>query len=457
MRVVSMPVEDIPQLRLGYFPFRGIFRVTAPPDRTFDRCMEPVVLADSDQGLLRRYADSRDESAFALLVRRHVDLVYSAAVRRVGDRHLAEDVTQAVFVVLARKARSIRDDAPLSAWLLSTVRYCAANALKMEQRRQRHEHEAAVEAHRSGACSSNPTDVLLWQEVARELDDAVLALPAADRSAVLLRYFENRGVADIAASLNVTEGAAKQRLSRAIDKLRQKLTRRGAGGYLASGDSAAMAALLASHAVRAAPPGLVSSALAAATGGAAATGAGISIAKGAMTMMTWAKSKLVAAAIVGVMVVGGTGGVIATRSATAAEKPTAPAAAADAPKADEAPQPDDQSDKPSLASAPPVVVKSIPQAGAMNVDPATTEIRVTYSKNMKDGSWSWSTWGQENFPKMTGKPHYADDKRTCVAPVKLEPNKFYAIWLNSENFGNFKDAGGRPAVPYLLVFKTKAQ
>jgi hypothetical protein len=102
-----------------------------------------------------------------------------------------------------------------------------------------------------------------------------------------------------------------------------------------------------------------------------------------------------------------------------------------------------------MTNAPPVVVKSVPQAGALNVDPATTEIRVTYSKNMRDGSWSWSTWGEENMPKMTGKPHYMDDKRTCVAPVKLEPNKFYAIWLNSENFGNFKDAGWSPggAVP----------
>ena len=173
-------------------------------------------------------------------------------------------------------------------------------------------------------------------------------------------------------------------------------------------------------------------------------------------MMAWTKSKLVAAAVIGVMVVGGgTSGIIAMTDARAAEKPTAlaaPAPAADAPKADPA---DEPIDKPSMTNAPPVVVKSVPQAGALNVDPATTEIRVTYSKNMRDGSWSWSTWGEENMPKMTGKPHYMDDKRTCVAPVKLEPNKFYAIWLNSENFGNFKDAGGRPAVPYLLVFKTK--
>jgi hypothetical protein len=73
---------------------------------------------------------------------------------------------------------------------------------------------------------------------------------------------------------------------------------------------------------------------------------------------------------------------------------------------------------------------------------------------MQDGSWSWSTWGEENFPATTGKPHYLSDSQTCVLPVKLEPGKFYAVWLNSEKFKNFKDASGRPAVPYLLTFST---
>src|SRR5947209_3401529 len=108
-----------------------------------------------------------------------------------------------------------------------------------------------------------------------------------------------------------------------------------------------------------------------------------------------------------------------------------------------------------LASAPPVVVKTVPEAGAEGVDSKLTEVKVSYSKNMQDGSWSWSTFSADTFPTLDGKPKYLADKRTCVLPVKLVPGKAFAIWLNSDKFGNFKDANGRSAVPYLLVFKTK--
>ena len=108
----------------------------------------------------------------------------------------------------------------------------------------------------------------------------------------------------------------------------------------------------------------------------------------------------------------------------------------------------------SLQSAPPVVIRTVPAAGSTSVDPGLTELRVTYSKAMQDGSWSWTTFGEDSFPEITGKIHYLQDGRTCVAPVKLEPGKFYATWLNSENFQNFKDTNGIAAVPYLLTFKT---
>jgi len=113
-----------------------------------------------------------------------------------------------------------------------------------------------------------------------------------------------------------------------------------------------------------------------------------------------------------------------------------------------------RADEISVESALPVIVRTLPQAGAADVDAKTTEIQVTFSKDMMNQSWSWSQLSDETFPKFTGKPKYLEDKRTCAVSVKLEPGKTYAIWLNSEKFDNFKDAEGRPAVPYLLVFKT---
>jgi hypothetical protein len=104
---------------------------------------------------------------------------------------------------------------------------------------------------------------------------------------------------------------------------------------------------------------------------------------------------------------------------------------------------------------PAFVVKTEPPTGSTDVDPALAQIRVTFSKEMADGSWSWVTLSKETFPEITGKITYDKDRRTCIAPVKLEPGKLYAISLNSQKFTNFRDAGGRPAVPYMLAFKTR--
>lgn len=112
-------------------------------------------------------------------------------------------------------------------------------------------------------------------------------------------------------------------------------------------------------------------------------------------------------------------------------------------------------DEPSVSSAPPVVVKTVPEAGTEGVDPALKEIRVTFSKDMIDKGWSWVTAPTSTRPVTIGTPAYEKDKRTCVLPVTLEPGKTYAFWINSAKFGNFKDVKGRPAVPYLLTFATK--
>lgn len=109
----------------------------------------------------------------------------------------------------------------------------------------------------------------------------------------------------------------------------------------------------------------------------------------------------------------------------------------------------------TLESARPVVIKSVPEAAADNVDPATTQISVTFSKPMQGGTWSWCVLSKESYPGTSEAPKYLEDKRTCVLPVKLQPGKTYAVWINSEKFFEFKDTKGQPAVPYLLVFRTR--
>jgi len=104
----------------------------------------------------------------------------------------------------------------------------------------------------------------------------------------------------------------------------------------------------------------------------------------------------------------------------------------------------------------PVVVKTVPEAGTKDVAPGETEIKVIFSKEMTDQSWSWSTAWQDSTPESIGKPHYDADHKTCVLKVKLEPNKTYGWWINSQRFHGFQDKQGHPAVPYLLVFQTKA-
>ncbi len=111
----------------------------------------------------------------------------------------------------------------------------------------------------------------------------------------------------------------------------------------------------------------------------------------------------------------------------------------------------------SIESMPPVVVKTVPESGTKDVSPGTMEIKVTFSKPMANGSWSWSTVWEGSTPEIVGKPSYAADGKTCLLTVKLEPNKTYGWWLNSNNFHNFKDRQGHSAVPYLFVFQTKGQ
>src|ERR1051326_8198554 len=145
-----------------------------------------------DMALVREFAASRSEAAFAALVQRHLGLVHSAALRQVGDAHLAEEIAQAVFIILARKAPALRPKTILSAWLYRTTRYAAADALKARRRRQAREQEAYMQS------TLNQPDVDTWAQVAPLLDDAMAQLGETDRAALVLRYFENKTMGEIA-------------------------------------------------------------------------------------------------------------------------------------------------------------------------------------------------------------------------------------------------------------------
>jgi RNA polymerase sigma factor (sigma-70 family) len=203
----------------------------------------------TDHELLTRFARNGDEAAFATLVTRHVNLVWSAARRFTGDDTLASEVTQAVFIILAQKAGRLSAQTVLTGWLYQTARLTAANALKENRRRQQREHQAYMES----TLTPNETNEA-WQQLAPVLDEAMHALRTADRDAVLLRFFENKTLADVGAALGVTEDAARVRVNRALDKLRALLAKQGikfgataiAGAVAANAVSAAPATLAAS-------------------------------------------------------------------------------------------------------------------------------------------------------------------------------------------------------------------
>ena len=109
----------------------------------------------------------------------------------------------------------------------------------------------------------------------------------------------------------------------------------------------------------------------------------------------------------------------------------------------------------SVDSLPPSVIKTVPTCGDAKVPATTTQIKVTFSKDMMDGGWSFTQISSDSFPEVVGQPEYLADKRTCVLTVNLKPKQTYVLWLNSQKFKNFKDASGNSAVPYLLVFQTK--
>ncbi|MGB7749761.1 MAG: TIGR03435 family protein [Verrucomicrobiia bacterium] len=238
-------------------------------------------MTNDDMRLVREYVSRQSESAFAALVSRHTNLVYSAALRQTRDPQLAEEVTQVVFIILARKAASLGAKTILTGWLYRTACYVSGSALKRELRRQHREQEAYMQSELDAQAGST------WKQLSPLLDEAMLRLGRTDRDALVLRFFEGRSLNEVGSALGASEEAAKKRVNRALEKLRNFFAKRGV-----SSTTAIIAETISAHSVQAAPVALAKSITTVAFAkGAATSTSTLTLIKGALKIMAWTKAK----------------------------------------------------------------------------------------------------------------------------------------------------------------------
>jgi len=249
-----------------------------------------------DMELLREYAGGGSEEAFTTLVARHISMVHSVALRHVRDPQQAEEITQAVFVILARKAGALPRRIILAGWLFHTARLTAANFLRTEIRRARREQAAC---RQSGMCKNQTNDP--WGQMAPLLDEAIASLNETDRNAIVLRFLEGRDFKEVGAALGATEDGGRMRVNRALEKLRVFLARRGVALSVA-----VIAGALSANAVQAAPPVLLGAVAGAAAKGASVTTTTATLIKGTLKLMAMTKLKIAALTGVCILLTAGT-------------------------------------------------------------------------------------------------------------------------------------------------------
>jgi RNA polymerase sigma factor (sigma-70 family) len=259
-----------------------------------------------DMSLVREFAESGSEPAFAELVRRHVDMVYCAALRRVSHAHDAEDVTQVVFLILARKAKKLSPRTVVAGWLYETTRFTSKKLLRARLRREIRQQDAAMQTVNSEVASEET-----WSRVGPLLEEGMEKLSANERAILVMRFFENKSAAETAGVLGIGEWAAHKRTVRAVDKLRHHFSKNGV-----TLTSVIIGATISGNSVQAAPIGLAGTVTSTAVHGAAVNSSTITLVKGTMKIMAWSKIKIaVAIGAAAVLVGAGTAKVVAKKIA----------------------------------------------------------------------------------------------------------------------------------------------
>ena len=270
-----------------------------------------------DNNLVECFTRDGSHEAFRELVARQTNLVYACAVQRLRDPHAAQDVTQAVFLALALKAKDLRPGTLLRGWLYKATRFACAGYQRREHCRKDLEMRAFEEQH---GFEPLPGEEASWQEIRPHLAAALDQLQEADREVVLLRFYQQASHREIGEQCRISEDAAEKRVSRALEKLRRIFARKGVGLSLGG-----LGSVLAANAAEAAPTGLAAAAsetaLAGGSGTLAASNLSTTLVKGIMHMMFMAKLKaaaLVTAACVALVGMGAALAPVVLKAAPAA-------------------------------------------------------------------------------------------------------------------------------------------
>ena len=447
--------------------------VSSSPSQLRSLLRDGVATGLTDRELMERFATCRNHSgelAFATLVARHGPMVMNVCRRMLRNPADADDAFQATFLVLVRRAGAVSFETSLGPWLHGVSVRVARRARDQALRRRAIElSEKSAEAM-TEHCSPVDRDLRLT------VDEALARLPANFRAAIVSCYLEGLTHEEAAVRLRCPIGTVRSRLARGRALLRDRLERSGLGPgvrrcepYVILGLDRARSVTV-SHVVE--NTARTAARLAAGQTLAAIVPARVAqLVMGACPSMTIFKLTLATTLVVvaglaawGAAVWAGQepGGNTHASPPNATPAHTLLALAADGAPGDSSElrtqreEGRDQSDPAIPGDLPPVVINIEPKVGARDVDPGLREIRVTFSKKMRDKSWSWTEGNVYSVPKLDGTIHYEYDQRTCVMPVKVEPDKTYVLGINSERFRNFKDIDGHPALPYLLVFHTKA-